>query len=102
MLIADILAPTHNDKARKGLHAAVNATGNTITAIETSAPSFAISMQLAGALKKNRYDAVIVHTNRQAIAAISAKIIAEKSNSGYAIIYQPMRCETPLATFLPK
>lgn len=93
MLIADILAPTHNDKARKGLHAAVNATGNTITAIETSAPSFAISMQLAGALKKNRYDAVIVHTNRQAVAAISAKIIAEKSNSGYAIIYQPMRCE---------
>lgn len=52
MLIADILAPTHNDKARKGLHAAVNATGNTITAIETSAPSFAISMQLAGTLKK--------------------------------------------------
>lgn len=93
MLIADILAPRHNDKARKNLHAAVNATGNTITAIETAAPSFAISMQLAGALKKNRFDAVIVHTNRQAIAAISAKIIAEKTNAGYAIIYQPVRCE---------
>lgn len=93
MLIADILAPTHNDKARKDLHAAVNATGNTITAIETSAPSFAISMQLAGALKKSRYDVVIVHTNRQAIAAISAKIIAEKSNAGYVIVYQPVRCE---------
>ncbi len=93
MLIADILAPRHNDKAREDLHAAVNATGNTITAIETAAPSFAISMQLAGALKKSRFDAVIVHTNRQAIAAISAKIIAEKANAGYAIIYQPVRCE---------
>ncbi len=93
MLIADILAPRHNNSDRKGLHAAVNATGNTITAIETVAPSFAISMQLAGALKKSRFDAVIVHTNRQAIAAISAKIIAEKNNAGYAIVYQPVRCE---------
>lgn len=93
MLIADILTPRHNDKARRDLHFAVNATGNTITAIETAAPSFAISMQLAGALKKSRIDAVIVHTNRQALAAISAKIIANKTNADYAIIYQPVRCE---------
>lgn len=93
MLIADILAPRHNNPARKEFHAAVNATGNTINAIETSAPSFAISMHLARALKKSRYDAVFVHTNRQAIAAISAKLIAEKTDTGYAIIYQPMRCD---------
>ncbi len=93
MLIADILAPRHYDQARKRLHAAVNATGNTITPLETAAPSFVISMQLAGILKKSRYDAVVVHTNRQAIAAISAEIIAKKSNARYAIIYQPLRYE---------
>lgn len=102
MLIADILAPQHNDSARKALHAAVNTTGNTITAIETAAPSFAISMQLAAALKKNRYDAVIVHTNRQAIAAISAKILAKKAKAEYAIIYQPIHCEDVPRTIPPE
>ena len=96
MLIADILAPKQYDAHRKALHQAAADTGAAIAAIETAAPSFAIAMQLASALKRKRYDAVLVHTNRQAIAAISAKKIAEKAHSAYAIVYQPLRCdETP-------
>ena len=96
MLIADILAPKQYDARRKALHQAAADIGADIDAIETAAPSFAIAMQLASALKKKRYEAVLVHTNRQAIAAISAKKIAGKAQSSYAIIYQPLRCdETP-------
>lgn len=97
MNIAEIVTSRQNDGTRRRLREAVNNDGNiTIEAIETAAPAFAVTMQIASLLKKKRIDTVLVHTNKQAIAALSAKKLAEKSNNGYTIVYQPLRCdETP-------
>lgn len=97
MNIAEIVTSRQNDDTRRRLRDAVNNDGDiTVEPIETAAPTFAVTMQIASLLKKKHIDIVLVHTNKQAIAALSAKKLAEKSNNSYTIVYQPLRCdETP-------